>query len=274
LIRRWRVRILSFVGARILNVFVIGTTLAKSTRMNTMLRNLSMLIVASTLACSAHNEWGVGTGDTGETESALTSNQKTAYNYFISKGFKPYQAAAIVGNLMQESSVKPTSYQYGGGPGRGIAQWSAGGRWDKTPNDNMLWFASSRGLDPWTLGAQLDFIYYELTTFGAYGLGALENASGVVAATIAFQDKFEICGSCSQSQRIAYAQQILYDYGSGGGGSSNYSAGCWSATYQSQVQNNVCIQSKFDGLWYECDDGDWVDRWSDPTPCNGVYPYY
>src|SRR5262245_13829644 len=113
-----------------------------------------MLIVLS--GCSAGGEDGVATG---ESEGALTSNQKTAYNFFISKGLEPYQAAAIVGNLIQESSVSPSSYQYGGGPGRGIAQWSAGGRWDTTPNDNMTWFASSRGLDKWSLGAQLDFIW-------------------------------------------------------------------------------------------------------------------
>lgn len=231
-----------------------------------------MLIVASSAACSSPGEWGTGTGGTGETESALTSNQKTAYNFFISKGLQPYQAAGIVGNLMQESSVSPTSYQYGGGPGRGIAQWSAGGRWDSTPNDNMTWYANSRGLDRWSLGAQLDFIWYELTTFGKYGLGDLENASGVNSATIVFQDQFEICGSCAQGQRLAYAQQVYAEYGNGGGSSG--SQGCWSGTYQQQVQNNVCIQSKFDGLWYQCDDGDWVDRWSDPTPCNGEYPYY
>jgi hypothetical protein len=25
-------------------------------------------------------------------------------------------------------------------------------------------------------------------------------------------------------------------------------------------------------LWYQCSDGFWVDRWSDPDPCNGEYP--
>ena len=235
--------------------------------MKTTLRILSIVIVASTAACSAGHEWGTASG---ETESALTSNQKSAYNFFISKGLQPYQAAAIVGNLIQESSVNPGSYQYGGGPGRGIAQWSAGGRWDTTPNDNMAWFASSRGLDEWSLGAQLDFIWYELTTFGTYGLSALENAGDIASATVAFQDDFEICGACDQSKRLAYAEQVLSEYGNGGGTSG--SQGCYSSTYDQQVQNDVCIQSKYDGLWYECDNGDWVDRWSDPTPCNGVYP--
>ena len=234
--------------------------------MKTKLLILSMLIVAG---CSSNTEWSTGTG---ESEGALTSNQKTAYDFFINKGLQPYQAAGIVGNLMQESSVDPSSYQYGGGPGRGIAQWSAGGRWDKSPNDNMAWFASTQGLDRWSLVAQLDFIWYELTTFGTYGLDALENASDVDGATVAFQDDFEVCGACDQTKRIEYARQVLSDYGAGGGTSGDQ--GCWSSTYDQQVQNDVCIQSKYDGLWYECDNGDWVDRWSDPTTCNGEYPYY
>ncbi|MFX5562785.1 phage tail tip lysozyme, partial [Acinetobacter baumannii] len=85
-----------------------------------------------------------------------------------SKGLKNYQAAGIVGNLIQESSVNPNSIEYGGGPGRGIAQWSGGGRWDSSHNDNMVWYASQHGLSPWSLTAQLDFIWYELTTFGGY----------------------------------------------------------------------------------------------------------
>ena len=24
--------------------------------------------------------------------------------------------------------------------------------------------------------------------------------------------------------------------------------------------------------WYQCSNGSWVDRWSDPDPCNGEYP--
>jgi len=42
--------------------------------------------------------------------------------------------------------VIPTAVQYGGGPGRGIAQWSVGGRWDSSHNDNMTWYANAHGL--------------------------------------------------------------------------------------------------------------------------------
>jgi hypothetical protein len=35
---------------------------------------------------------------------------------------------------------------------------------------------------------------------------------------------------------------------------------------------NACVQSKYDDAWYQCDDGAWVDRWTDPAACDGVYP--
>ena len=46
------------------------------------------------------------------------------------------QAAGIIGNLDQESGMDPTISQYDGGPGRGIAQWSTGGRWDTDANSH------------------------------------------------------------------------------------------------------------------------------------------
>ena len=62
--------------------------------------------------------------------AALSSDDQAAYEFFVGKGLTDFQAAGIVGNLDQESGVDPTAVQYGGGPGRGIAQWSVGGRWD------------------------------------------------------------------------------------------------------------------------------------------------
>jgi hypothetical protein len=38
------------------------------------------------------------------------------------------------------------------------------------------------------------------------------------------------------------------------------------------MPDNACVQSKFDGLWWQCANGAWVDRWTDPDACNGVHP--
>ncbi|MFT3693877.1 MAG: phage tail tip lysozyme [Kofleriaceae bacterium] len=202
-------------------------------------------------------------------EQALSSNEHTAYNFFVQKGLTPVQAAGIVGNLIQESSGSPTAVQPGG-PGRGIAQWSVGGRWDTSSKDNVTWYASQHGLDRWALNTQLQFIWYELTTFG-YGYSTLKAATTVSAATIAFETKYEICGNCAQASRISYANQVLAAYGSGSSGGNN-GAECYSATLGREMPDNACVQSRSDSLWYQCSNGSWVDRWSDPDACNGVYP--
>jgi hypothetical protein len=98
-----------------------------------------------------------------------SANEKTAFDFFVRKGLSEIQAAAIVGNLQQESNLSPISVQPGG-PGRGIAQWSTGARWNATRNDNVAWYASKHGASAHSLGLQLDFIWYELETFSQYGL--------------------------------------------------------------------------------------------------------
>jgi hypothetical protein len=230
------------------------------------LTSLALLAVVSVMSAGCS-----GAGDVGTSEAELSSPKKSAYNFFIGKGLKDYQAAAIIGNLMQESSVDPTAVEYGGGPGRGIAQWSVGGRWDHSSGDNLVAFAAKHGLSRWSLQAQLEFIWYELTTFG-YGFGALKNSSNVVEATIIFQDDFEICGTCVQSTRIAYAEQVLSEYGKGGGGGGGGGKGCYSYTLGREASDNACVQSKYNDNWYQCDNGTWVDRWTDPAACTSVHP--
>src|SRR6185295_3754315 len=139
-------------------------------------------------------------------ESLLNANGVTACKYFVAKGLKNYQAAGIVGNLMQESNVNPNAVQ-SGGPGRGIAQWSVGGRWDTSAGDNAVAYASQHGMALGALNTQLNFIWFELTTFSGYGLAQLRGANTVTAAVTAFQNKYEICGQCESQNRINFANQ-------------------------------------------------------------------
>ena len=143
------------------------------------------------------------------TEQAdLFANDVTACNYFVGKGLTNYQSAGIVGNLDQESGVNPGAVQ-AGGPGRGIAQWSVGGRWDTDSNDNAVWYAGKEGQSVESLQLQLDFIWYELTTFSGYGLASLKASTNVTDATVTFETDFEGCGQCDQSTRISYAEGVL-----------------------------------------------------------------
>nr|HEX4316992.1 phage tail tip lysozyme [Kofleriaceae bacterium] len=252
------------------------------------LLGLGLLLTSTLVACVAdvpgepESEADDGNPYT-KSEAQLSSNEVNAFNYFISMGLTPVQSAGIVGNLMQESDVSPTVKQYGGGPGRGIAQWSVGGRWDTSKNDNVAWYASTHGGSTTSLDTQLGFIWYELTDIG-YGYAQLDAATDVTTATLAFMDKYEICGACASATRIAYAKQVLANYtpGSGGGGAGSDGGGggaagggtqeCYSSTLGREMPANSCVQSKFDDDWFQCDNGAWVDRWTDPDACAAVYP--
>lgn len=143
-------------------------------------------------------------------------NDKTAYDYFRTQGFTNFQAAGAVGNLDQESGLDPTISQNGGGVGRGIAQWSTGGRWDTADGDNLLAFAAQENKSPYDLGVQLDFIMFELRTFPDYGLTKLLNSTTLADATTDFELDFEGCGipdECDADARQNYAQDIFNAYG-------------------------------------------------------------
>jgi hypothetical protein len=187
--------------------------------MNLRNANVGKLSFALTLvaACSAPGNDPFDT--TREALSTPFANDKPAYDYFVGKGLTNFQAAAIVGNLDQESGVNPTINQSGGGPGRGIAQWSAGARWDTTPGDNLVAYAAMQGMPTSSLTVQLGFIWYELEMFPQYGLAGLHAATNVTAATAAFEDDFEGCvyanfPVCNLPQRVTYAKNVLAAYGS------------------------------------------------------------
>jgi hypothetical protein len=126
---------------------------------------------------------------------------QVAFNFFVSKGLSKAQAAGVVGNLVQESGLNPSSVQPDG-PGRGIAQWSLGGRWDRSANDNLQWYAATHHMRAAALDTQL-------TTFRGYGLAALRAASTMAQAAHVFATSFEACGNCNEPARIAFARSAL-----------------------------------------------------------------
>ena len=192
-------------------------------RAQSFLGAVAIVILGGTLAVGCVG--GPPVDENGEAVTALTAfaNDKPAYEFFVGKGLTNFQAAGIVGNLDQESGVNPSAVQYGGGPGRGIAQWSVGGRWD-TSNPNAVSYAASKGESVYSLNLQLEFIWDELTTVG-YGFSQLKATTNVTDATVVFMDKYEICGTCDSTNRINYAKSVLAAYGA---------TPDWSASYVSQ----------------------------------------
>ncbi len=178
-----------------------------------MLKAASLVLAVALAGCVADVPVDEEQPTADEIDAAARINTvQTAFEFFVKKGLTKDQAAGIVGNLMQESNVDPTAIQYGGGPGRGIAQWSVGGRWDSGAADSVASYARRLGLSRWSLSAQLEFIWFELTHYG-YGFSSLKAATSVYSATIAFMDRYEICGACDSSKRVQYANQVLSEYG-------------------------------------------------------------
>lgn len=171
-------------------------------RSNAPWRRVGSLILAAFLVTA-------GVAFSGQARAA--DNSRAAWDFFAGKGLTAAQTAGVLGNLAQESNINPLA-QEGGGPGRGIAQWSTGGRWDTTPGANATWYAAVTGQNVWSLDAQLGFIWWELTNIPGYGLAQLRSSTTIADATVAFQDLYERCGTCHESTRIAYATNYYHLY--------------------------------------------------------------
>lgn len=153
-------------------------------------------------------------------------NVKAAYEYFMGKGLTSQQSAGIVGNLIQESGVDPASHQNGGGPGRGIAQWTVDERWVTLQNYAR---DEDRSGEIWTLGLQLDFLWHEFTTAYTSTYNALRAATTVRDATIIFEEGYERAGNPQMERRIAFANSVIEKYGTGDGTYSGSTSGCVNA---------------------------------------------
>lgn len=135
-------------------------------------------------------------------------NIEKAFRFFTAKGLSPEQSAAIVGNFQAESGVNPNSHQNGGGPGRGIAQWTVSERWV-----TLLTFAKSQNRSEWDLGLQLDFVWQELTSGYKEGFEKFKQETTLANMTITFERQYERAGKPNHPKRIGFAQQILKLYG-------------------------------------------------------------
>jgi hypothetical protein len=127
-----------------------------------------------------------------------------AMDFFTERGFTRQAAAGIVGNLLAESGINPKSEQYGGGPGRGIAQWSVDQRWQ-----TYLKFAKNRDLDPQDLNAQLRFIIHEMPSQMGESAKTIKSMTDQNAAAKLFMDKYERPGKPNWDRRVSETARAL-----------------------------------------------------------------
>jgi len=133
-------------------------------------------------------------GITPKASAATGDNETIAWNFLIANGFTRNQTAGIMGNLQQEHNFKTDDVA----GGLGIAQWLGGRRANLMARANYL-----------DINVQLKFMLDEMNGPEIVAGNAVRASGSVEAATIAFQNKFERCGLCAQSNRIQYAYDIL-----------------------------------------------------------------
>lgn len=106
-----------------------------------------------------------------------------AVNYFIKQGWTPVQAAAIVGNLQQESGMglNPTAANPND-PGTSIGI----GQWNRDRKAALFNFAKAAGASPTDFETQLAFVQHELAGPESAAAKALRGAGDIGAATAAF----------------------------------------------------------------------------------------
>ena len=146
----------------------------------------------------------------GPADFSGSASAEKAFNYFVSQGYTKEQSAGIVGNLMQENRALDPRVANSIGH-KGIAQWDPKDRYPK-----MSAFAKSKGLDPNTLEAQLQFVEQELKT-GSGGLSKarLQGTKSVEEAALLVRKQYLRPGEAEAMDvnRIRFGQQVLSQYG-------------------------------------------------------------
>jgi len=144
---------------------------------------------------------------------ALNNNARYAYRYYIDKyNLKPHQAAGIVGNLMQESTMNTGARNKGDGSDGtdsiGIGQWNG---------DRARAFRRYAGENAGNLDTQLDFVIHEMRKgperAAWNNLMASDNVNDATAAMISYErpagwSAKNPRGGHGWDNRYAWAQEV------------------------------------------------------------------
>ena len=161
--------------------------------------------------------YAAGGGAIGGAAKPLTANTKLAYNTMKLQfpTAKPYHIAGALANFETEApGLKPNTYQIGGGPGRGIAQWETPGRWDTATKKYGPSIINS-------LPLQLSYVKHEMDTgnpdsegrpqlpYGRNTKSTWLNSTNLIDATTNFMKAYEAPGIPHLDRRLANAKSIM-----------------------------------------------------------------
>jgi hypothetical protein len=134
-------------------------------------------------------------------------SQAAAVRYFTERGLTPEQSAGVVGNLMQESSLKSNAWNESE-KAYGIAQWR------NERLEGLKAFAAANGKEISDIHTQMDYILHELQTTESKAGQKLMKSSSAAEAAFNFGKYYER-PAVVENTRIAYAEQALQSYGKG-----------------------------------------------------------
>jgi len=138
----------------------------------------------------------------------VSNTAKTVYDFFISKGFVDFQAAAWVGNLNQESSLNPTITNSIGA--FGLAQWLdyTNPRTGRTDPRKSRLFAKP---NYFSLEVQLDYIWEELQNTERRAYNLIKATTSLQEATLVIRKHYERPAEweANDASRIAYAEAVF-----------------------------------------------------------------
>lgn len=188
-------------------------------------------------------------------KGSLQPNAKTAFAFFVSKGYTAQQSAGLVGNFMQESgpSVDPTDTNSIGA--HGIAQW-LGGRLT-----GLRTFAAAQGSPVDNLNTQLNYVIHELNTSEGQAKAQLKQTHTVKDAADAIFTYYERPGDTTEPDREQNAAQVFsqlsgqvnqasIDTTSSDGICSSTGGAMVNCTSATGTEKILCEAKAYDGIYY------------------------
>lgn len=122
-------------------------------------------------------------------------------------GLSKDEAAIVLGNLGTESDGFRAFEEYGGGPGRGWAQWTQRDR-----KRRFFEYAQRNGLDPKSDEANYGFLRWELENTHARAIDRLKRGRTYGDKMYAFEAEFEGAGVKNYDSRFRYARRAQEAY--------------------------------------------------------------
>lgn len=151
--------------------------------------------------------------------ATFEERRKYIWDYLKNKGLSDVQAAAIIGNLQQESRLSSTflegtkndfdtsyinNYDTKDGKGWGLAQWTY-----HTRKQGLYDFAKKNGTDVGDFKTQLDFLFYEMENNHKKAYQKFKTIKNIDDATEYFCNEIERPGTPRMDNRKKYAKEAL-----------------------------------------------------------------